>query len=323
MSWPPSVNRSILRLIGIVAQTGFTIFLFVNIFSRLDLVETEERLIRAIPSWLVVSFGLLLLQQFIAAGRWRMIGKILSIPRFQLPLYWQWYGVGLICSQTLPLSVGGDIVRIYALAKRDKIGRAFRSVLVDRAIGLNALAIFVLVGFFDMQKIVAGGSVMVVPMAMALTGIVLTALITMLSAKISGSNGNKLLDSLGLLGRDIKTVITGPCSSFIIANSLLIHGLAIAAFFTIAQAIANVQIGLLDWIIIVSSVLLVTVVPVSIGGWGLREGASVVGFGLVGTAPETAIGMSILFGILTLISGLMLTVTGLVFSFVTRYRRAT
>ena len=45
-------------------------------------------------------------------------------------------------------------------------------------------------------------------------------------------------------------------------------------------------------------VLLVTTVPVSIGGWGVREGAMVFAFGLIGVSEHSAFVLSFLFGLL-------------------------
>jgi len=49
---------------------------------------------------------------------------------------------------------------------------------------------------------------------------------------------------------------------------------------------------------------LVSMIPISFGGWGVREGAMVVFFGLVGVPAADALAMSILFGLAALVAGL-------------------
>lgn len=44
-------------------------------------------------------------------------------------------------------------------------------------------------------------------------------------------------------------------------------------------------------------VLVATMIPVSFGGWGLREGAAVVIFELVGVPESSAVSMSVIFGL--------------------------
>ncbi len=54
----------------------------------------------------------------------------------------------------------------------------------------------------------------------------------------------------------------------------------------------------------VSPALLVTTLPISIAGWGVREGAMVAAFSLVGVPVEGALVLSILFGLLILLISL-------------------
>jgi uncharacterized membrane protein YbhN (UPF0104 family) len=49
---------------------------------------------------------------------------------------------------------------------------------------------------------------------------------------------------------------------------------------------------------------LIMVIPISIAGWGVREGVMVVGFGYLGVAPEAALALSILYGLLMLVVAL-------------------
>ena len=44
--------------------------------------------------------------------------------------------------------------------------------------------------------------------------------------------------------------------------------------------------------------------PISIAGWGVREGAMVIMLGLVGISSESALALSLLYGIILTIVGL-------------------
>jgi len=46
------------------------------------------------------------------------------------------------------------------------------------------------------------------------------------------------------------------------------------------------------------------VVPISIAGWGVREGIMVVGFGYLGVASEASLALSILYGLSILVVAL-------------------
>jgi glycosyltransferase 2 family protein len=51
-------------------------------------------------------------------------------------------------------------------------------------------------------------------------------------------------------------------------------------------------------------VLEIAMLPISIAGWGVREGAAVVAFGTLGIPAVMAFGASVLFALLTLVLGL-------------------
>jgi hypothetical protein len=59
----------------------------------------------------------------------------------------------------------------------------------------------------------------------------------------------------------------------------------------------DLEVSLLDCVLLVPPVILVTVVPISIAGWGVREGAMVVAFGFINVPPSAAFAMSVLFGL--------------------------
>ena len=66
----------------------------------------------------------------------------------------------------------------------------------------------------------------------------------------------------------------------------------------------GIEAGLGDCLVVVPPVIIATLLPVSIAGWGVREGAMVFGFGLLGVAAADALALSILVGIANVAAGL-------------------
>ena len=60
---------------------------------------------------------------------------------------------------------------------------------------------------------------------------------------------------------------------------------------------ARVDISLLDCLLILPPVMLISALPISIAGWGVREGAMIVGLGLAGVPGEQALALSIQFAL--------------------------
>ena len=66
----------------------------------------------------------------------------------------------------------------------------------------------------------------------------------------------------------------------------------------------GLEVSLLDCIVLIPPILLVLSIPISIGGWGVREGAIVWGFALVGVPNDAALALSLLFGVVGLVVSL-------------------
>ncbi len=92
--------------------------------------------------------------------------------------------------------------------------------------------------------------------------------------------------------------------------AMLIHFLTALMVLVLALAL-NISAPLSSFFMLVPPVILISVVPVSLAGWGMREATMVVAFGFVAVAPQEALILSIYFGLVTLVSSL----PGLIFFF--------
>jgi hypothetical protein len=72
----------------------------------------------------------------------------------------------------------------------------------------------------------------------------------------------------------------------------------------LGQAI-GLTVDPLGYLKVVPPALLVTVIPFSIGGWGLRESSVIIGFGLIGVGAEQAFALSVMFGVLSMMAALI------------------
>ena len=68
------------------------------------------------------------------------------------------------------------------------------------------------------------------------------------------------------------------------------------AIYTLARSL-DIGISLLDCMILMPPVILLSLLPVSIGGWGVRESVMVFVLGLIGIASEQALLLSVLLGL--------------------------
>ena len=78
--------------------------------------------------------------------------------------------------------------------------------------------------------------------------------------------------------------------------SVIGHLISVVVFYMLAASL-DLGVTFLDCLVMVPSVLLLATVPVSVAGWGVREGAMVAAFGLLGVPAGGAAAASVLFGL--------------------------
>src|SRR5688572_1341537 len=85
---------------------------------------------------LLAAFGVLLLQFLIMAWRWKVLLRLLFGKDIRLGTLALSIGQGMLASQALPATVGGDAYRIALVAGRVGALAAVRSVVCDRLLAL-------------------------------------------------------------------------------------------------------------------------------------------------------------------------------------------
>lgn len=106
------------------------------------------------------------------------------------------------------------------------------------------------------------------------------------------------------LAVDTRRLFLAPRSAMAIFTvSLLGHiNLSIVAF-VLALAL-SINASLADCLVLIPPVILVTTLPISIAGWGVREGTMVAAFGMIGVPNEGSFALSLLFGFMSLCASL-------------------
>jgi uncharacterized membrane protein YbhN (UPF0104 family) len=80
--------------------------------------------------------------------------------------------------------------------------------------------------------------------------------------------------------------------------------LTIAAAWCCIKAIAA-PVGFAQVLILLPPVLLISTIPISIAGWGVRESSMIAAFAYAGLAESDGLTLSILFGATTFVVGLV------------------
>jgi glycosyltransferase 2 family protein len=289
-------------------QIALTVVLLVALARVLDPAKLRQLLQAANPVWLTVGFIILTAQQIISAERWRLVVVALSAPQYRMWFYLFWQGLSMLCGMVLPSIIGADLVRTYALSGRTPIGPVVRIVLIDRALGLLALATLVMVSVLVLPGFFSAQPLLLLSVAIAVCGPATYLVLTRLVPRLRGTQ--RLVLAARELGLDLKRTVEGKGSTRVILISLSLHLLSVFAFLALGNAIGMPEVDFVHYLAIVSCALLVTIIPISIGGWGIRESALVIGFGLVSVEPERAFTLSAPFGLLVMLSSAVVALLG-------------
>jgi glycosyltransferase 2 family protein len=260
----------------------------------------------------LLSFALLvaLLQFAFLVFRWHAIIEILS----GISASYAQLGIGLgrsmLLSQIMPSTVGGDVVRVVAVAGHTGMGSAARSVICDRILGLAVLAAMVVVMLPFFASHVGVSASFIVVAGVSIAGMVIFLLLLVSPPKLSRFPW--VGGYVAIVGGDVRRMlISGPISILVLVMILVTHLLSVVIVYDLARGFAA-SISFVQCLVVVPPALLISATPVSLGGWGVREGALVAGFALVGASTEAAVAASVFFGLTGPLVGMFTELTFLV-----------
>lgn len=270
MSVPPRFRAalSILGTLGLLFLVG----------RRVDLWAVLERVRGAGLGWFVLAALLGPLQVMLGGLRWSWVDRALGGTLGSGQAVRE-YALSTLLNQVLPGGMAGDAVRVWRQRAHAGLGLALKAAVVDRWSGLWVLSLGALFGLLGFAPGLLELPVVVVA-ALALSAVLLLPV-------EPGPSARRTLQVAGL------PVTVG---SVVLLGSFLL-GFALVGF-----ALGRGPGG---WLFAgVPLLLLAMALPVSVGGWGLREASAVAVLPRFGWTEEDALALSALYGISVLVGAL-------------------
>src|SRR5262245_13817009 len=230
--------------------------------------------------------------------------------------------VGVFFAQVLP-GVAAEGVRAWLFVRLGSDWRnAVMSAVIDRGVGVGLLIVlgFVILLLPSGLTALGGyrGVVLVVYGALILAG----ALGLLLAPKIAPPLARwRYSRWFAALAADVYRVLLGSKGPVILSIGCLIHALTIVVVWAVGRA-QGLVLPLPDAAVLFTVMMGVVLVPISIGGWGLRELAVVSLLAAHGVAPERALLFSVGFGLALAIGSLPGALAWLFFPFASTRRFA-
>jgi uncharacterized membrane protein YbhN (UPF0104 family) len=212
--------------------------------------------------------------------------------------------VGVFFAQVLP-NIAGEGVRAWLATRLGCNWRtAVMSVVIDRGVGVGLLLVLAftilllpsglaaLGGYRDVILIVYGGLIFAGLLALLFAPIIVAPLMRWRYSRW-----------LAALAADTHRLLLGSKGPVILGVGLLIHVITIGVVWLIGQA-QGLALPLSDAAVLFTVMIGIVTIPISIGGWGLRELAVISILTPYGIAPERALLFSVCFGLVLAVGAL-------------------
>jgi glycosyltransferase 2 family protein len=291
-----------------VIKIAVTLGLLLVVAFTLDLRQVWGALATARWGDLAVALALYQAGVVVRAYRWQALLRAHGVS-VTLTRLTRIYYVGTFFNSFLPSGFGGDVVRMVELSQDGADGPlAVSTVLVDRIMGLIVL--------FAMALVALPFSWRLVPPAVSLA---LLALIAGLAVAIYLFLNRPLVEALSRRVPPLGKLMAHPKVATLYASfhhydrQALARAGAASLLFNLSLIVTQAYLGravgvflslgyFFLFVPIISSLL---TLPISISGFGVREGGYVVLFGQAGVAAPQAVAMSLLFYAVNALTGLV------------------
>ena len=282
LRWGGTIS-SLLLLVYLLSQQGWQ-----------DILLALEQL----PLWVfVLVFGVMIISRFAVSGRWY---ALLRVTEEDITL-WQCVRLtfaGLFATNFLPTTIGGDIVRLAGAIQFGLSGLVITaSLIVDRLIGMLGMLLVAPIGFFPLVDWLSTNQ--------TFQGLPLVAGVSLTGKNFLQKIKQKLVIAFGKIFQAINYWLKKPVSLF---NSLIFTGIHMLCFFGIIWFLFENLGDSIPFSMVAglySFVYLVTLLPISINGYGLQELSFSVIFSQVGGATlQHSLTVALIFRTLTMLASL-------------------
>ncbi|MDN3495299.1 lysylphosphatidylglycerol synthase transmembrane domain-containing protein [Planococcus sp. APC 4015] len=281
----------VLRVTQSVVALGLLVLVW-----RLAGPDAIGMLATANPGWLMLAGVLLLAHTVFAALRWRVTAAPLGIDLTRRQAITEYFLAQLV-NTTLPGGVVGDAGRAARSRHHSGLGAAAGAVAMERTIG--QLSLFVVLGAaFVITLVLPTGIVWPTGIAVTVASVLVAVSVAVLALAVAarraqprpGGRTARLLDGLR------RTLVATDVLRAQVALSAATTACILGAFACCIAAVGG-TISIVAVAAVVPLVLLAMLLPLSIGGWGVREGAAVALLPIAGVAAAEALAASVAFGI--------------------------
>jgi uncharacterized protein (TIRG00374 family) len=294
------------------------------IFRRIDEKSLLAIISGADKPLLALAFAVFFLNYILCFVRWEVLLRAFGI-KLAFRRIFTAYAGGVFFNLFLPSTIGGDFLRTLDLATHTrKPKEILATVLLDRLSGYIGLVLLALCALIAGRGLINEAQV-AMPVAL-ITAILLGILavlfnpfcyelITRLSKRFRGGRIIGMLvdlhEEIHIFRRHKKVIV------YNMLISLLVQAVPCLSFYILARAI-GIEVHMLYFFIFLPIIGAITLLPISIGGLGLRDATTIYFFAQAGVAKDFSFAMSLINFSFILVCG---CAAGLLYVFTLHHRR--
>ena len=289
----------------LIAKLVITVALLWWLSRKLDLGIVLQKLLLISPAALLLSLVLLFCGNLLAVVRWNIFVKMIGI-RTPTSTILRYGLIGCFFNQALPSSLGGDGIQFWLLY-RDHIpaSSALRSIFLDRLVGFGLLLLLSLYGLPGLLRELFAVDVRVYLIALACCLFFGAAAFKIIADQKDRLNRYRIGRLLVQIVGDLKLLTRNYPRLAEVSLISIIAQLVVFCVVWILVREFDPSVSFVDILTVSPVIFILLIIPISIAGWGLREGLFVAGLGLIGVSHDAALISSILFGLASLAASLI------------------
>ena len=305
------MKQAIKTTVTLVLRIAVSLALITWILLKVDRRQLLTTITSLNPWQMLLAVAAYIMVNVLCAWRWQVLlaGRGIHVGFWRLLRY---YLNGLFFSNFLPTTVGGDLMRAYLVAGDcSNRSEALASVMVDRFIGLFGV---IFTGLAGLVLVARTGQELALLWYMA-GGVILTLVAVAVFLNKPLMRKFRGLLRLPLLARVEHQLVVFYHSLYVyrthknevalaFLQSLLVQLFVVFTAFFIARSI-GIGISMVPFFLYMPVIAAVSMVPASINGWGLQEGAFIVFFGRAGASHAGAFSLGFLYHIVAIAVSLL------------------
>lgn len=295
---PAKGSSHMMRWVGLILKLVLSAILITYIYQKFGYDELLQDMSKVSAMAIVAVVVIEAVQIFIGAWRMRVLMEMYD-EELGWALSTRLTFVGFFFSQTFVSFIGGDGMRIWLMMRNGfTLHVSGHAVMADRILGFLMLLVLILLGL---------------PFALSMTeGVLQVAMVLIALASIVGCLAFFFVNLLPYAWHRFK-VISHLNEQAMFCRKVLSKRRAFSASFMLPHVLntAILYVFLIDYgadinflflLCLVPPVFLLSMLPISFAGWGVREGALVAVLGSLGVQTHVIVAASIAFGIAHIIA---------------------